>query len=347
MTETRLRFSLRAFLSLLIGLYALGLLLFVILRLIFSDGLWWLAFFGNFTPFYFAALIGLLPLALIVRARRSVLLMLPLALIGLLMFAPPYLPKAQGQTQSQADAGNFHVITLNVWGDNPDLSRIEAWLATQKADAVVTIELPPEWTRGVPALKDAYPQQVTHTAQGIYWGSTVFSPHPVITSEVFDLGEVPQQRIVLDINGQQIALYAIHLYLPIGDKPHLPLATNFYGSAFFSYDGAKREAQIQTLLERLRDEPLPYIVAGDFNLSDQTAAYNDLASAMGDSFREVGLGLGTSWPAFQAFGLPSVVPPLVRIDYIWHSDQLRALHAEEGPFLGSDHRPMLATLALR
>ncbi len=342
MTVKQLHFSLRAFLSLLIGLYALGLLTFTILRLIFGDSLWWLAFFGNFTPFYFAALIGLLPLALIVRARRSVLLMIPLALLGLLMFVPPYLPKAQAKNVPDS----FRVITFNVWGDNPDMSRIETWLNTQKADAVVTIELPHAWTNGVPALKDVYPQQSTHIAQGIYWGSTVLSPHPIIAAEVFDLGEIPQQRIVLDIHGQQVALYAIHLYLPIGDKPHLPLTTNFYGSAFFSYDGAKRGAQIEALLERLKDEPLPYIVAGDFNLSDQAAAYTDLAAAMGDSFREVGMGLGTSWPAFQVFGLPSVVPPLVRIDYIWHSDHLRALEATEGPFLGSDHRPLAATLAL-
>ena len=342
MTATRLRFSLRAFLSLLIGMYALGLLLFVILRLIFGDSLWWLAFFGNFTPFYFVVLMGLLPLALIVRARRCVLLMIPLALIGLLMFAPPYLPKAQ----AQAVPNSFRLITFNVWGDNPDISRIEDWLKAEQADAVVTIELPSAWTNGIPALKATYPQQITNVAQGIYWGSTVLSAHPIIASEIFDLGEIPQQRIVLDINGQQIALYAIHLYLPIGDKPHLPLTTNFLSAAFFSYDGAKREAQIQTLLDRLKDEPLPYVVAGDFNLSDQAAAYNNLAAVMGDSFREAGMGLGTSWPSFQAFGLPAVVPPLVRIDYIWHSAQLRALQAEEGPFLGSDHRPLAATLAL-
>jgi endonuclease/exonuclease/phosphatase (EEP) superfamily protein YafD len=302
-----------------------------------------LAFFGNFTPFYFAALIVLLPLALVVRARRSVVLMIPLVLIGLFTYAPPYLPKAQ----AQAVPDSFRLITFNVWGDNPDLNGVENWLKTQKADAVVTIELPPAWTKGVPALKAAYPQQVTHVAQGIYWGSTVLSPHPVISSEVFNLGEIPQQRIVIEVGEQKIAIYAIHLYLPIGDTPHVPITTNFLSASFFSYDGAKREAQIRTLLDRLKDEPLPYVVAGDFNLSDQNAAYKDLAALMGDSFREVGIGLGTSWPSFQAFGLPSMMPPLVRIDYIWHSDQLRALQAEEGPFLGSDHRPLAATLALK
>jgi endonuclease/exonuclease/phosphatase (EEP) superfamily protein YafD len=345
MTETPRRFSLRVLLSWVTGAYALGLLLFVLLRLIFGDSLWWLAFFGNFTPFYFGALILLLPLAIIARARRSALLMLPLLLLGLLMFAPPYLPKAQAQPVPAADS--FRLISFNVWGDTPDMSRIEDWLNTQQADAVVTVELPPAWTNGVPALKATYPQQITHGAQGIYWGSTVLSPHPIISSEVFNLGEIPQQRIVIELGGQQIAIYAIHLYLPVGDTPHIPLKTNFLSGAFFSYDGAKREAQIHTLLDRLKDEPLPYVVAGDFNLSDQAAAYRDLAAVMGDSFREAGRGLGLSWPSVQAYGVPAILPPLVRIDYIWHSDRLRALQAQEGPFLGSDHRPLAATLALK
>jgi endonuclease/exonuclease/phosphatase (EEP) superfamily protein YafD len=344
MSEKQGRFSPRGLIAVLLSSYALGLLIFTILRLIFGDSVWWLGFFGNFTPFYFAALIGLLPLALIARARRSFLLLLPSALIGLLIYVPLYLPKAEAKAP---EADTFRLITFNVWGDNPDMSRIEDWLKAQQADAVVTIELPPAWTNGIPALKEAYPQQITHVAQGLYWGSTILSPHAILSADVFNLGEIPQQRIVIELGGQQIALYAIHLYLPVGDKPHLPLPTNFLGAAFFSYDGAKREAQIHTLLDRLRTEPLPYVVAGDFNMSDQAAVYNELAAAMGDSFREVGTGLGTSWPAFQAFGLPALLPPLVRIDYIWHSAGLRALHAEEGPFLGSDHRPLAATLALQ
>src|SRR3954467_14928327 len=95
MTEHQHRFSLRRFIARLTGVYALGLFVFTILRWIFEDSVWWLALLGNFTPFYFAALIGLLPLAVITRARRSVLLLLPSALIGLLVYGQLYLPKVK------------------------------------------------------------------------------------------------------------------------------------------------------------------------------------------------------------------------------------------------------------
>jgi endonuclease/exonuclease/phosphatase (EEP) superfamily protein YafD len=305
-----------------------------------------MAFLGNFTPFYFAPLLVLLPLMLLARAKRGALLMLPLALLGLLWFGRLYLPKAAAEA---GDAPTLRVITFNVWGDNRDLSAIEDWMRGQAADVVVTIELPPAWEQGenVAALTEAYPQQARSIAQGKYWGGMIFSPHPIVASERFYLAEIPQQRVVLDIDGMQIAVYGIHLYLPVGKEPHLPLPSNYYLNGILAYDDSAQRIQISELLERLQAEPLPYIVAGDFNMSDQSSMYSELAALMGDSFREAGVGLGTSWPNVQALGLPRLVPPLVRIDYIWHSDAFRTLEAAQGPYLGSDHLPFTATLALR
>ena len=72
-----------------------------------------------------------------------------------------------------------------------------------------------------------------------------------------------------------------------------------------------------------------------------------LAARMGDSFREAGLGFGWSWPVAAQVKLPAFVPPLMRIDYIWHSPQWRTVTASQGPTLGSDHLPLYATLELQ
>ena len=351
MTEKKRRFSLRGSISLLLGAYALGLLVFAALRLIFGDTLWWLAFLGNFTPFYFIPLLVLLPLALILRARRSVLLMLPVLVIGLLIFGREYLPKAQAAAGD--DAKSLRLISFNVWGDNHNPTLIEDWLKTQDADVVVTVEMPPAWANGIPSLKQTYPYQIQRIAPTIYKSSTILSRRPIISSEEFNLsadGADSQQRVVVDVDGQQVAIYGIHLYVPFGDQaqvalPHaVPHALS--SNKLLFYDDTERDAQIHALIARLKTEPLPYIVAGDFNTSDQSLIYNDLAAVMGDSFREVGTGLGTSWPAFHAYGFPRLLPPLVRIDYIWHSSQFRALEAAQGPYLSSDHLPLLARLAL-
>lgn len=326
---------LRRLVELFTGAYALGLLLFLVLRLVLGDGLWWLALLGNFTPWYFAALIVLLPLALLSRAKRPALMLLPLALLGLLWFGRLYLPKAQADA---GDAPTLNVISFNVWGDNQNLTDVEDWLREMQADVVAIIELPQAWADGFPALQDAYPEQfVLSELGGVSWDSAILSKYPILSAEAFYLGDIPQARVVVNVNGQEVVVYGIHLYVPSGRIPHAPLSV---------YNDAPRDAQIRNLIERVKAETLPYVVAGDFNMSDQSLVYNELAAVMRDSFREAGTGLGTSWFHAQRFGLPSLIPPLVRIDYIWHSAGFRAISAALGPYLGSDHLPVYATLAL-
>jgi endonuclease/exonuclease/phosphatase (EEP) superfamily protein YafD len=50
------------------------------------------------------------------------------------------------------------------------------------------------------------------------------------------------------------------------------------------------------------------------------------------------LGLAPTWPANGIWPYP-----LVRLDYVWHSEGLQALSAELGPRLGSDHLPLIVT----
>ncbi|MEP7292615.1 MAG: endonuclease/exonuclease/phosphatase family protein [Chloroflexota bacterium] len=338
MTSTTLQ-RIRAFVSLLTGAYALGLLIFLVLRLMTNDGLWWVALLANFTPFYFAAFAVLLPLALLFRAKRGALLMLPLVVVGAIWFGRLYLPKAQAQA---GDAPTLRVVSFNVWGDNPNIVEVEDWLREMRADVAIIIEMPSVWADGLPALTETYPEQlILSDTSGLYWDSAVLSRYPLVSAEQIDLGdgEIPQSRIVVEVDGRQIAVYGIHLYVPVSRTRQM------YQTAGF-YNDSARDSQIRTLLHRLEDEPLPYVVAGDFNMSDQTVIYNELAALMGDSFREAGRGLGTSWPNFQRFGLTGLIPPLVRIDYIWHSNDFRAIEAAQGPYLGSDHLPLYATLAL-
>lgn len=339
---------LRRLVALFTGAYALGLLIFLLLRLVLGDGLWWLALLGNFTPWYFAALVVLLPLALLSRAKRPALMLLPLAVLGLIWFGRLYLPKAQADA---GDAPTLHVISFNVWGDNQNLTDVEDWLREMQADVVLTQEVPPAWAGAtVEALSDLYPYQANMSVDMRYWGNNTWSRLPILEVENFDLegdGTPSHSRIVIEVGGQEVAIYNIHLLLPMSDTAQfrVPIDNPFLNMAL-KYDDTVRDEQIARLIERINQETLPYMVAGDFNMSDQSLVYNELAAVMHDSFREAGTGLGTSWFHAQRFGLPSLIPPLVRIDYIWHSAEFRAISAALGPYLGSDHLPVYATLAL-
>jgi endonuclease/exonuclease/phosphatase (EEP) superfamily protein YafD len=161
-------------------------------------------------------------------------------------------------------------------------------------------------------------------------------------------GSPVPQRIVIDVEGQPVAIYNAHMAWPVS-RPHIPLPrfmNNFYITTATGFDDRVRNTQIRRLLERLQTEEIPFIVGGDFNTSDYSLMHAEMSRTMTDSFIEAGYGLGGSWPNSAARGLPSFLPPLIRIDYIWHSDEFQAVRAVQGPRLGSDHIPLVADLVL-
>jgi endonuclease/exonuclease/phosphatase family metal-dependent hydrolase len=181
------------------------------------------------------------------------------------------------------------------------------------------------------------------------WGGNfTLSRYPIVTTENVDLGVADSPapiRTVIDVNGQQIAVYTVHLMWPVDDDAITVKGLAFYAQVAQGFDDTLRNQQIDNFLTYLKKEPYPYIIAGDFNTSDSSVTYTKLAGAMHDSFAEGGQGLGGSWPVAVARGLPAWLPPLIRIDYIWHSNGLRTIHAWQGEETGSDHIPLLAELA--
>ena len=91
----------------------------------------------------------------------------------------------------------------------------------------------------------------------------------------------------------------------------------------------------------------PIIVAGDFNMSDASLIYDEVAAQLQDAWRGAGVGAGRTWPVAEAIGLPRVIQPLLRIDYIWHSADLRPTAATVGEAIGSDHLPVMVVFEWR
>lgn len=338
--------KLRTGISFVGGAYTLALLAFLVLRFAARDSLWWVAFLSDFTLWYFLPLTVLFPLALLARAKRGILLMLPLVLIGIILFGRYFLPKATAQPAETT----LDVITFNVWGANPQIERVEAWLREQDADVVLLQEALPAWLNGgLAALRDVYPYQFGDTTELGWWGSVILSKYPAVSEQEFVVtaDSIPYfQRVTLDVDGEHITVYNVHVPMPTGDEPHFAFDTqNGFLNMLLKYDPEPRDVGIRTLLSALDAEIYPFIVGGDFNMSDQAAIYDDLATCMGDSFREAGYGLGASWPLAEIAGLPSFVPPLVRIDYVWHSRDFEATSALQGPHLNSDHLPLSVTLS--
>jgi len=99
-----------------------------------------------------------------------------------------------------------------------------------------------------------------------------------------------------------------------------------------------RRAEIGNVLDAL--EPgVATVVAGDLNSNERSVAYRRLTRAgFRDPQREVGDGMGFTWPADRR------LPAFVRIDWILVRD-LEPVAAWVGDAGASDHRPVIVDLA--
>lgn len=324
------------------GSYVLLLALHLLLRVFVKDATWYLAFVNQFTPFYFLPLIVLLPLALAFRTRRVALQLLVLVAIGAAAYGPRFIPRAT----AASDGDSLRVLTFNVWGDNQRLEDVEQWIREQNADVVLLQEFSAEMlTIANTSLRDIYRYQSDISM----WGNLTLSRYPITNEEMLDMqgdGALTQHRMTLEVDGQSITIYNIHFAMPARETSRFNSPINFsLLNLSLAFDPAWRDTQIHNFIDVLESETGPYIAAGDFNMSDQSAIYSELAAVASDSFAEVGVGLGQSWPNPIIDDL-RFLPPLVRIDYIWHSDEFQAVSAQQGPVLGSDHLPLIATLEL-
>lgn len=330
--------------------YFLTLMIYLILRYTLGDSLWWLSLANTFAHFLFLPLLILLPLALIARSRRALVTLLPVLLLAVIWFVPYHIPR---QTVLAAGETTLTVATANLWARDAAFDTIERLMG--EADVLALQEITQSYVDDrLPALLETTAYHRSPFDQSHRGHNLTLSRYPIVEASHLALGHPEYTwalRTVIDVEGQPVAVYNVHFMLPmhVGDGLRGRLASGqgpLFARLVLGFDDRIRNEQIANLLAHLQTEPYPYVVAGDFNMSDQSMTYQRVAATMTDAYRAAGAGFHGSWPVAVVRGLPAFVPPLLRIDYIWHSDGLHTLDAHTGDATGSDHLPVLATLAL-
>lgn len=339
----------RLLVSLPVIAYLLALATYLILRFTLGDGYWLLGWLNNFAIYLFLPLFAALPFALFTRYRLLIAVTLVAVVLTCTWVTTRILPdNLISPPSASADDPAITIMTFNILGSNARIDDLMLSLRQSDADLILLQESLPRWGDGLPELRDVYPYQVTQTYATNPMGNTLLSRYPIVSTEAYFLMNVRHDRVLLNVDGIVIAVYNIHLASPQSGQPriNLPFSPRFL-DLFLMYNDTLRNSQIDALLTRLESETYPYIVAGDFNTSEDAPKYAALANRMTDSYREVGFGYGGTWPYAPILGLPRLVPSVLRIDYIWHSDAFVALNASVGAPMGSDHLPVIATLAFR
>jgi endonuclease/exonuclease/phosphatase (EEP) superfamily protein YafD len=276
---------------------------------------------------------------LLLRKRRAARVTACFVLFSVLLLASVLLPKHPVAAQ-EADA--ISILSYNVSDDNRQVDELILWLSQQEVDVLALQEVSLDWhERLVTALAAGYPYHGAFADDTRWRANVTFSRTPFLQTET--LVELESLRTRLCLNNRAVDFYNIGLDTPFPNVPQGITGISFLDLSL-QVDEEHQIEQVEQLLAALDEAAAPVILAGDFNLTDESVSYRALTARLTDSFSEAGSGSGLTWPAAARYDLPGFIPPLLRIDYVWHDEQFLTRSASVADGAGSDHLPVRVQL---
>lgn len=287
----------------------------------------WLADLAVHFRLQYAALAVLAACVLLWTGRRS--LASAAAVVALLngLAAAPVLgwlpPVAQARSAAAAAEVPLRVVAINVLYTNRRHGRVIELIRAERPDAVVLVEVTPGWLRALEKLRGEYPYTF-HRLDTRGHGAALLSRHPLARVQALHLapGAEPGVMAELDVAGRTVHLFGVHASWPMTPR-----------------SAASRNRELAELAAITRGLPSSVIVLGDLNVTSFSPHFQQLLSAGRLRSAAAGFGWQPSWPA--------LVPLAgIQIDHALVSPDVRVAAFRVGPYVGSDHRPVVVDLAL-
>lgn len=264
----------------LLSFYALLLALFTLLRLLRISGPPLIDLANTFAPYLYMPLVLSFPLSIIVtrggapleQARKrlarpaqkperehpprwSALLQIGLLAIGLYWFAAPAIYRPLDPPTGET----FRVVSFNVQGGNAELERATEWLLAAEPDVIVLQETAEGYDPRLAPLYEVYAHE-----DHIEGSARVFSRFPILGREALVVEEPGQDeagrealRLLLNLEGRPLAVYALHFSLPLRPRSALDAYVDFTPGELLRYDESRRNAQIRRFLSILERKQRP------------------------------------------------------------------------------------------
>ncbi|KQZ05861.1 endonuclease [Caulobacter sp. Root1455] len=216
------------------------------------------------------------------------------------------------------------LVQFNLWAGNHHPEATLAWILAQKADVVTIQEAGGAAWPVVAGLLKAYPYRVS--CDGARTCDTwIFSRWPMTQKRGFLKEGLPLAgaTAVVQAPSGAFPLAAVHYVWPI--------------------PAGRQQAQSRLLVSRLAPFPRQnLIVAGDFNSTPWSFSLRRQDKALGLERRTRALA---SWPSGDFSRVARAPFPILPIDHVYAGKAWKTVKVERGPNLGSDHRPVVVTLA--
>lgn len=230
-------------------------------------------------------------------------------------------------------------MTFNTGLDVSNPKAIETVILKEGADIVVLQEvsvLLSEKLRN--GSNNYYPHQVNTASET----TVLLSRYPIIDHGWFksDHSERATLYAKIEWQGELLHVFAVH---------PLPADVTFYSPDLpipLGVSDVRPQQQIRAVKDYAQGLSGPVLLMGDFNMSEQAAVYQELTELFQDAYRQAGWGFGHTFPYRLQVEKLYIGTPLLRLDYIFHSDVLQTTQAHVGCGGGSDHCYVRADLVI-
>jgi len=237
-------------------------------------------------------------------------------------------------------------MTFNVRFDKHSPEQVLAAIRYGNADVIAIQELTTSlddylWQH----LQTHYPYRQTAAADWP-WGSGIYSRYPItlVENRAWYMGLLDTQEALLTWEGQEVRFLNFHPVPPTLSMSSVSVA-GFSLPKPDDYRADVRHEQVGDLIARLRENTVPLVLACDCNFDPASHDYEELSHLLIDGFREAGWGFGHTL-YFNDHPNPFQHIPLVRIDYVFHSQHWQTVQASVLPFASSNHRPVVIKLVM-
>ena len=263
--------------------------------------------------------------AVLIGARIPVVLMAVAATVQIVQIIPltPLVP-IQTPLVEAGDAETVHALALNVLMENDDYQRTTDLITSEDPDIILLMETDKTWADAMADTLSRYPVVVSYPEDDHY-GLIFATRLTTEKAEVVFLTNGDTPAVVARLRTAQGRLFN---YVGLHPRPPVP-----------GTSAEERDEQIRQAATLADSAAAPTVVMGDFNdvaWSHTARRYKEIG---GFSDPRVGRGLLASFDANRWW-------MRFPIDHLYITDNIDLISFKRGPHVGSDHFPMLATIAI-
>jgi endonuclease/exonuclease/phosphatase (EEP) superfamily protein YafD len=307
---------------LIFGVFFTAVALLATLGITFAPRIWLMDLAVHFRLQY--AALGLAAAAILIATGelRVAALAFGVAVVNALIAAPLLFPPRSCKVPAPcAPTPAIRLASINVYSRNRQFQRVIDFIARERPDAVVLLEINRDWEAALGGVHKDYVHRYTvRGKKGA--GITLLSRWPVLAAGMLPGYPAAQAALAatLQFHGARVQILGVHTTWPIGGRR----------------SGA-RNRQLQFLGEYARAQPGPLLIVGDLNVSPFSAHFQAFLAA--GHLKSAAQGWQPTWPKFM---------PLagIQIDHALTNAGIAVTDFRRGSAVGSDHLPILIEFVL-